>query len=78
MTRFFITPRKVDMNETWDEYKIRMCNDMFTNDISIVTVQFASSRYIKAQQSVCVTYVDKVSAFGKLYNYEFMSRNYLV
>ena len=52
-------------NETWTEYKGRVCRDLFAKDIAIVSVQFASSRYIRTEQSVYVTLVDKISQFGK-------------
>jgi len=59
-----VTSRNTPLNETWEEYKNRICKDMLINDIAFVSVQLATIRYIRAQQSVYVTFVDKISACG--------------
>ena len=53
-------------NESWANYRQRMCKDYFTKDVAIVSVQFASDRYIRTSQHVYVTFVDKIAQFGEL------------
>ena len=54
-----------DPTESWEDYRARMCRHYFTKDVAIVSVQLASSHYMKIEQTVYVTFVDKLAQFGK-------------
>ena len=50
---------------SWDDFKTDVCTRAFREDLAVVQVEFASSKFTRAKQSVAMTLGDKIANLGK-------------